>query len=249
MSANIVYPISFLERPEDRSFLVELKHAGVHPDTAKLLLYRIWADFATGGSDRRAIHESNIAKDRQVRVLEAFCDWQGESGLLVRMAVESGFLRIEIGPKGGMLVCAGFYPINSAWSAKGRSFQKKGAYTRVLNRHASMADEEAGKREELWKRTGGGIFHEVPESTRREAMRFIIRVCRTLGMDVPGDVVLHAGPFRMAIEHLQSTPEPKINDTLLWLLSRRGSPEIPDRLDAVLREWPEYVRRSAEELA
>jgi hypothetical protein len=251
MSAPVIcYPYSFLERPEDRSFLIELGIANVPGDTARLMLYRIWADFATGGSDRRVLASpENLGKDRLVRVLESFCGWSGEPGLLVRMGVESGFLQIERGGDITMLVCHGFFPINSAWTRGGNSFQKRGAYTRIKNKQASLADAEASKREELWQRTGTTAFSEFNDDERKSALRFIIRICRALGLKIPADSVLAAGPFRMAAECLRASSEKEIDDTLLWLISKRQSPDISDRLDVILRGWSELMKKAASEIS
>ena len=249
MSAVICYPQAFLERPEDRSLLVELAIAEVPEDSAKLILYRIWADFATSGSDRRVIDEERLDDDRQVRVLEAFCGWKGAPGRLVRLAAETGFLKIEGSENGTMLICKDFFPINSAWSSKGRSFQKKGAFTRVMRKHLEAAETDAVQREELWSRTGAAAFLDIPEASRKDALRFIYRICRALGIQVPSDEVLRAGPFRQAIDCQRDTPAKVIDDTLIWLISRRKSPDIPDRIDAILRAWPDYVKQAAAETA
>lgn len=247
--AVICYPQSFLERPEDRSFLMELEMAGVSNDASRLVLYRIWADFATSGTDRRSVNDEDLAGDRAVRVLEAFCDWRGEPGALVRMAVETGFLKIEPSATGPMLICKDFFPNNSAWSSKGRSFQKKGAFTRVMKKHLASAEDDASQREELWKRTGSSIFEEIPGETRAAALRFIYRICRALGRPVDSDEVLSAGPFRQAVDCLRDFSAKEVDDTLVWLISRRKSPDIPERIDAVLRAWPDYVKQSAAEIA
>lgn len=247
---TICFPVSFLERPEDRSFLIEMSFAEVPADTAKLTLYRIWHDFATGGSDRRVVNPENLPEDRQVRVLESFCGWTGTAGKLVRMGIDSGFLKIDgTAESGHSLVCCGFYPINSAWKKKGTSMQQLGAYTRVLKRDDKIAEADLTQREELWSRTGGGIFTTVPEHERRDAMKFIYRICRSRGIDVPSDAVLSAGPFRAAVECLEAqTPEKKVNNALIWIISQRSSPDLPERLDALLREWPEILKKSAEEM-
>ena len=245
--ATICYPSSFLERPEDRSFLIELSFAAIPKDTARLILYRIWADFATGGSDRRKIDSADMVADRQVRVLEGFCEWAGEPGALVRMAIGAGFLVVEHGEAGSMLVCKGFYPANSAWNAKGRGFQRRGGLSRVLKGHSLKADDDVALLEKLWERTGNP-FADVDPETCRDASRLIYRICRTLGIATPGENDLKSGVMRQAIECVRSTDATQTKGTLLWLLSRRKEPDMPDRLDAILRAWPTFVAKSAAEM-
>jgi hypothetical protein len=246
----VSYPQSFLHRPEDRSFLMELSAAGLSAAESCCILYRIWADFSTGGSDRRPVDAENLAADRQVRVLESFCEWKGVPGEMVRLAVMSGFLRVEPAPAGGsLLVCNGFYPINSNWNAKGNSFQRRGAYTRILGADLKKSLQSAQEREELWSRTGGGVFKDLPAETRREALVFINRVCRALKMTVPADSVLStAGLFSLAVTCIQSHSVKSIDNTLMWLLSNRTGQAVPDRLDAILRDWPALTQKAAEEM-
>jgi len=245
----VSYPQSFLHRPEDRSFLLELSAAGIQAAESKLMLYRVWADYATGGSDRRPVDPEALATDRQVRVLESFCEWQGGPGEMVRLAVMAGFLRMEPAPSGGhALICSGFYPINSNWNAKGNSFQRRGAYTRILGADLKKSLQSAQEREELWSRSGGGVFKEVPADTRREALVFINRVCRALKMPFPADSVLSAGIFPLAIDCINTCSGKSIDSTLMWLLSNRAAQTVPDRLDAILREWPEFTKKAADEM-
>lgn len=244
--ATICYPSSFLERPEDRSFLIELNFASVAKDAAKLILYRIWADFATGGSDRRQILAEDLQNDRQVRVLENFCEWTGTPGDLVRMAIGAGFLVVEHSELGAMLVCKGFYPTNSAWNAKGRGFQKRGGLSRVLKVHGEKAEGDVEDMEKLWAKTGNP-FPEVDPDTRLEASRLIFRICRTLNLKTPTTTELQSGIMRMAIELVLAADEPQIKETLLWMLSRRNEPDMPKRLDVVLREWPSHAAKAKNE--
>ncbi len=243
------YPTSFLERPVDRSFLVELEFANVPKDSARLILYRIWADFATGGSDRRRIEAADLAEDRQVRVLESFCEWAGKSGDLVRMAVDAGFLTLSGGDEGRHLVCEGFYPINSAFNSKGRSFQRRGGLSRVLQKHNLAAAGDADQLEKLWERTGNPFQDVAPEICRRAAI-LISNITRALGKPSPTTEELKTGIMRMAIENVQATNEKDQAETLLWILSRRKDPEMENsRLDSILRAWPTYVQKAASEMS
>lgn len=238
----ICYPSLFLERPQDRVFLEKLRRAGVGDDTSKLMLYRIWADFATGQSDRRGLAKggSHLAADPYALSIESFCEWRGEAGLLVSFAVESGFLRLEGGGDERVLVCDGFFPINSGWSKSGNSMQKKGAFTRILRRQEREAKAEVDEREELWSRTNA--VPELGENQRRAAVLFIARVCRALQFPPPTDAELNTGMLRRAHEIVTSTDEVSLEQTLLWLLSMRGDQLIPVRADLALKMWPDLMR-------
>lgn len=247
--STVAYPTSFLERPEDRSFLIELELARVPKDAARLILYRIWSDFATGGSDRRKIEVENLAEDRQVRVLENYCEWTGEPGDLVRMAIAAGFLTLIDGDSGKYLVCAGFYPINSAFNAKGRSFQRRGGLSRVLNAQSQAAQGDADDFEKLWERTGNP-FQDVPPEICRRAILLISNITRALGLKNPTNEELKTGIMRMAIENVQSTDEKAVSETLLWILSRRKDPDMVNaRLDTILRTFPAHVASAASEMS
>ena len=248
MSAAICYPMSFLERPEDRSLLGELGSAGVSAEVARLTLYLIWKDFATGGGDRRKIAEGQLAGDRQVRVLESYCGWKGGEGELVRMAIDSGFLSLGTEGEDRFLVCTGFFPLNSAFSGKGTGFQRRGGLTRALRSQDKRAGEEAKKHNDLLSRSSVPGFSDVPAEDREQALTFIHRVCRARAINVPSDGLLAGGVFRMAVECARATSPEDAQNTLIWILSKRNSPDLSNRLDALLREWPTLVKRAAEEM-
>jgi hypothetical protein len=246
--AVICYPRSFLERPEDRRFLMELKHLEAPEDSARLYLYRLWADYATGGSDRREIThpEAEIGKDGAVRLLEDFCGWVGVSGDLVRAALAAGFLSIDSRDGKRALVCTGFFPINSAWCRDGKSMQKKGGLARAAQNQKRATERDAAARETLWLRRNDE-FDVTPEQ-RGAALRFVMRLCRAVNLATPDDEALRAGPFRKAAEILDRADEATVERTLLWLISNRSEPDIPQRIDQLLRGWDTFVSRAQSEM-
>jgi hypothetical protein len=246
----VSYPHSFLSRPEDRAFLLEMNEAGIGHDRSCLICYRMWVDFSTGGSDRRALEAELLEEDRAVRVLESFLGWDGKPGALVRMAISSGFLREERMPGGkAVLICSGFYPINSNWSAKGNAFQRKGALTRVLSDDLKRAEQSVAAQEEIWGRTGGGAFAAIPAEERRAGFVFMNRVCRALRMNVPAEGVLaSSGALDLALRVLREHDAKQIDATLMWLLANRQGQKVPDRLDAVLREWQDFANQASAEM-
>lgn len=246
--AVICYPLSFLERPEDRSLLMELKFIGIDSATASLLLYRIWADFSTGKSDKRKISSdrASLQLDRDVLLMEDFCKWEGEPGHLVISALMTGFLRYEEQDGAKYLICQGFFPMNSAWCREGKSFQKRGGYSRSVDRQAVAVDREARERETLWSRNNQA-FDGVDEKRRGDSLRFVMQVCRVMDLPKPADDELRSGVLRMGIEILDSATDSEIKSTLVWLIGNRSDSFIPRRLDQILRKWPEIVTRAKSE--
>jgi hypothetical protein len=109
--------------------------------------------------------------------------------------------------------------------------------------------KSAEEREELWNRTGGGAFASIPAEARREALVFMNRVCRALRMPVPADSVLAAsGAFDLALACLRDHDAKAIDSTLMWLLANRNGQDVPDRLDAVLREWASFSAKALEDI-
>ena len=245
MSESIVtYPRSFLSRPQDRMLLAELEAAGTPPDSARLMLYQCWVDFATGESDRRPIGDEPMAEDRQVRAMEQFVGWKGPDGDFVRHALMAGFLVKETTAAGSALVCSGFRALNRS---KAGSMQRKGGLARALKAHLRDAVNDAEKREELWSRNGGGSFGDMPPQMRKDAMVFIIRVCRALGFPIPADSMLAAGIIGQAAACLTEHDPDAIESTLMWLFDHRSHPCVPDRLDNVFRSWSEFSSSAATE--
>jgi hypothetical protein len=242
VESQVSYPLFFEDRQEDRAMVADLVSQGVDPNVAAFMLYRIWKEFAHGKSDRRVVDPSNLAADRSVLMIEQFCKWSGTRGGLVSAAIAAGFLRLESVAGGGtLLVCHGFRENNN----RATSMQSRGGLGRALKTHQREAAAAAEEREKLWSRTGGGAFKEIPAEQRREAIVFIVLVCRALGRPIPADAALTDGTFHLAIEIIRDHSEESRKAVLMWLLPNRGDASIPERIDMVLRAWPEYVTKSA----
>jgi hypothetical protein len=248
--AVICYPAAFLERPEDRRCLLELAATGCPREAASLMLYRIWADYSTGRSDRRVVRSSlaELASDPEARLMEGFCGWTGAPGGLVIAAVSSGFLRHEERDGVKWLVCHGFFPINSTWCRDGKSFQKRGGLSRSLQKQANAVDREAREVETLWDKTGHAEVDGLTAAARGDALRLCMRICRAMDMPRPTDAEMKSGCLRLAKDILAHGSE-SINETLLWLIGNRTSPEIPRRLDQILRDWDRFLEKAKREMA
>lgn len=248
--AVICYPAAFLERPEDRRCLLELEAIDCPREAACLILYRIWADYSTGRSDRRVVQSSiaDLASDPEARLMEGFCGWEGLAGTLIIAALNSGFLRYEERDGVKWLVCHGFFPINSPWCRDGKSFQKRGGLSRSLQKQANAVDREAQEVETLWDKTGQAEVDGLTAAARGDALRFCMRVSRAMDMPRPTDAEMKSGCLRLAKDILAHGSE-SINETLLWLIGNRTSQEIPRRLDQILRDWDRLLEKAKSEMA
>jgi hypothetical protein len=231
---------------------MELDACGVNGADAKILLYRLWVDFATGGSDRRPVSRASneLASDMAVRMIESFCGWQGNTGDLILAALASGFFTFDPsadGGSGGHLICTGFFPINSAWCRSGKSMQKKGGWARAAQRQVIAADRDAGARTELWNRTNAN-FGDMTAAERGEALRFVLRLCRAMNLATPTDDELRAGPLRLASAIISRTSADRLNDIFVWIVGNRGAQGIPNRLDLILRDWDDIEKRALSEM-
>lgn len=238
MSAAVAYPSDFLSRPCDRQLTAVLcaEHALSRPH-AEWLLYRMWADFATGGGARRRF----VAREGggcpvEYLVIEEFCRWSGGEGELVRAAVDAGFLRLDEGQESA-LVAVGYEEANRM---AGSSVQRKGGHARAESAHRRRALEEAVQMGPLYE--GAKPPSEVRSLKEREMTNALgIRIYRALGLpekDRPRlDPDLPVQLFELAVEVVRHWPEKVISDRLRELLASRGKADSPGRVDAVLRRW------------
>lgn len=242
------YPSNFLTRPCDRDLLARLEESGLEPDLAELTLYRIWRDFASGGSDRRLLagDPPDLYHDRAITLLEKFCKWSWQDGMLVTLAVDAGFLAIDQGADGSHLVCRDFYPINSKFSAGGKSFQRKGALTRVLTRELESADKKAAEHLQLWERNSASNFELGTPEQREQVLVFLHAVCNSAAKPMPPDSALRGGLFNAALKCLD-TPQSDRKDTLLYLISLRKDQSMPADVAAILHTWPALVAKAKSE--
>ena len=232
--------------------MAALVHLGVDSDLAELMLYRVWRDFGSGGSDRRALTKGEgIGLDPQMRLLAQSAGFKGETGQFIQHGISAGFFVLEgVEERKPVLVCKDFFPINSAWSVSGNSIQKKGAYTRARNRQAEEAEAAARKQLEVWDRTAPPDISGMDVEQRRAGIIFIHRLARALDLKLPPDPELRAGPLAAAAAIVESTPVRSLDDTLLWLLSKAkdASANIPRNLKDLLAAWPSLVGQAGLEM-
>jgi hypothetical protein len=250
---SISYPINFLARPADRYLIERLRQAGYSQDSAEILLYRIWQDFASGGSDRRQLSggREDFASDLAVKLLEDFCKWvpAGEKpGMLVEMACAADFLGVEATESGEtVLVCRDFYPLNSRISGKS-SIQSLGGYSKGLSFASAKAAKDTAEHLQLWEHNPNHGFEDFTPALREAALLFIHRICRAAAREVPPDSVLRAGLFRTAGRCLDQSTQKQVHDTLLYLVSLRNKPNLPASLEAILNQWSELVARATKQV-
>ncbi len=241
---NIVkYPESFLSRPCDRRFLALV---GDRVQGA-LCAYRIWADYSIGSSDRRRLSEpldggKVSCSDREVLIMEEFCDWDGARGGLVRAAVDSGFLTLVEAGGGVDLVCTGFYPLNSKSAL---SMQQKGAYANAVSRANKKADKTSAEQMDIFERNGHEVSKvELSDGQKREAIKLVqilgrvMRLKELASSDWRASLVEEAsavcGKYLVAEREM----------VFRWLMMHRADAEIPKRVDLILKNFADYMERA-----
>ncbi len=239
---TVSFPLTFLLRSCDDALRHEIAAAGYSDEFSKLALFLIWQNFAMGGSCRREIcAEGPVSADPRVLSIERSCGWLGTPGLLIDLAIACGLLVVEKGESGRTLLCSGFQEFNRG---KVKSIQRHGGLMRALKSHLRDAEKCADDKEELWRRTGGGVFEGLHPDRRRAAMVFLMRVCRALSKSLPSDAVLSNGTIHLAAKVVEAHGD-TIDATLLWLFDRKGEIDIPERLDEIMRAWPDYSRQAS----
>lgn len=241
---SVTYPLTFLLRPCDDALRHELAASGISEESAKLMLFLVWQNFAIGGSHRREVSaDGPLSADQKALSIERACGWPGKSGAFLDLAVSCGFLAVESGAGTRYLSCHGFQEFNRG---KAKSIQRHGGLVRALKSHLREAEKFIDDKEELWRRTGGGAFEGLSPDRRRSAMVFLMRICRALSKTLPSDAVLSNGTIHLAAKCVEDHAD-SIEKTLLWVFDHRTEIQIPERLDEIVRAWPDYARKAAED--
>lgn len=247
---TISYPRNFLERPEDRAFLISFRGQEAKPAQVKFHLYRMWADFATGGGDTRLVSSGTecLSSDPAALMIEEFCQWEGDPGDLVSRCLKSGFLSYE--PResgGGVLRCTGFMQANQASFGKLGSMQKAGGHARGRQRQKAAAERETKEMLELWKRNGTESPDGMTAPQAEQSVLFILRVCRAMNWKKPSMDEMRSGSMRMAGEILVKSSSERLEKVVLWLIANRNAMDMPTRLDQLLRVWDGIEKRALED--
>ena len=237
----VKYPDSFLSRPCDRIFISFLENKKVGAYCA----YRIWADFSTGSSDRRRLSKSlengAVARnDREVLILEEYCDWDGPRGDMVRAAVDSGFMVINDTGEFSELICSEFYPLNSKAAL---TMQQKGAYAKILKKANLETAQSSVSQMEIFERNSHEVSKvELTSEQKTEAVKLIQIVGRVMhfkplaGSDWSASMV--EGAADVCNRYLVDERE----TTLRWLMVHRGDSDIPKRVDLIIKKFDDYMK-------
>lgn len=246
MSPSISIPLLFLDRPEDRGFVMLAieRHSSMTHDFARLCLFRIWRDFAMQGSRIRTVPMDTAERSTHVtvRVLEEVCDWQqngGKKGSLVELAIESGFLKlVPCGDGVGNLVPLDFAAMQGGVVAVNQqpAYLKGGSATAraAAGKFADRSTEEAL---DLFRANKNPILSNLSEDRVRVATRLIFQVSRIMGWQQPKSEHWTEELIGKADQLISNTPDSSIQETLAWLSSARHSDEIPGRIDILLDGW------------
>ena len=239
----VKYPVSFLSRPCDRKFIAVLGDKTL----GSLCAYRIWADFAISASDRRVLSLPLVEGlpshlDQEVVILEHFCDWRGEAGKLVAAAISAGFLELKRCTNEVQLVCAGFYPLNDKPAL---TMQQKGAYKKMLNKVFADTDKSASDQLEIFDKTNHSVkLLDLSADDKKSAIRFVNSLVRVMQLkplshsDWSDDLLV--GSLSICNEKKQED----VDALFYWLMVNRTDPEIPRRIDLIIKNLPDYFKKS-----
>jgi hypothetical protein len=212
------------------------------------MLYRVWRDFGSGGTDRRGLRLAGedpagaaLGADPQVRLLASSSGFTGEPGKFAALAIESGFLALDQAADGSrQLVCAGFYPINAP--SGGAGSRSRGAFERSRRNQRQKAEDSSESHLKLWNRTG--VASALTDGQQKQAMVFLYSIARALHpMAMPADETLQrpGGLLEKAWALIQAHPEAEIDSTLRWLIAMRKDPRVKRDFGVLLGTWPELA--------
>lgn len=207
-----------------------------------MILYRIWADFATAQEPRRKVEAaSGGGVPTEYKILESFVQWDGEAGVLVAQAIEAGVLALEPEPDGSgqALVAVGYEDANRKLASNMRS---AGGFARAARLHAKSSRGEVDRAKAEHGDCPPPI--NVTPQVRDRANELGVNVWRALGLGrehrPPLEPDLPYQLFCDAVDVVGSRSGERIEKTLRWLISSRNSPDVPKRVDMILAEWDRF---------
>ncbi len=246
--SSVKYPENFLSRPCDRDFLSRFENK----KEASYYAYRLWADFNTGNSDRRKLDKQldggvPSAGDRNILILEEFCDWAGKRGDLIADAVRSGFLEIDTDEADCChLVCADFYPLNNR---AGMSMQRKGAFTQALSKASADAGKLAVDQMNLFGATKHAVSEmQITDQVKQDAVDFVMVVCRVMRFDNLAATDWTTQLVLDAADIVSRYTDAERKNTFIWLMAHRADSDIPKRADLVIKNFDDYNAKARREL-
>lgn len=265
MDRSLHIPLDFERRESVRLFHKRLLESSDPPNQSEieaidytvLLALRIWIDWGGVGTDFRQLRHYCLGgapkpveweKEDLTYVIECAAMWKGSPTVLIRAAVESGFIRIESRPSivNAGLVLDGFYPSNAHLSPDYQSMQKRGGHAAAARRLAKQSVLEAKQRAEIFEQQGKLPFGAETASREEQEQSYalFIRLHRVCGLALPTGEKFTERAMRDALMVIRKFNEDQILDVETYLLASRDVANVVKVPEVILQNFAAYVENA-----
>lgn len=288
MSALLHVPLDFELREEVRSLAMgstgDPPVAGDPPASpplatalgaslAVLYTFRLWCDYGRAGTDWRPLglpmdadwRMTDFKRFPLAGVLENYCGWKGEAGVLIHILIAAGVLVVE--QRGGAshhspitdhrspsdrlhgLTLTGFARFNEHLLPGYRSQWQKGGHATAARKHRDQLVIAAAQQQKMFEQERVTLFDEKAPPSKDESQAAILLVMqldtacgRSLRTtrEYTADKTLMAEALRRA----RTYTRPEIDLALRYLDSERLNPAVPKDSTIILRDFEAILEQA-----
>lgn len=255
---NLITPLNLGERPCDRALADSLmfsspQHPAAQPleeDAVFLMTWRVWKDFGIARDDRRIVplDPADRALSPPVRIIERYAKWPGKPGAFVQAAIDAGFfLLVKVDAATAQLILTDFFPANRT-GASDMNASKIGGSTKARNHAMRQAKTGADEQLQFFRKSDHSLLRDRDATDVKDGLLFIHQLCGVLRKQVPQAQEWQDQLLTKALAVRAALSQEAIERTFTWFIARRGSQEIPDRLDFILDQFVEFSVRAEHEI-
>jgi hypothetical protein len=250
-------PIDFERRENVRRF----RRAQGNNDLAIVMLFRMWVDWATAGSEIRKIRdlpaEGEIKWDEQeiTYIVEEFCGWGGKAGALIRSALDCGVLSVvkrefEPGKSAEYLVLNDFWQFNQHFASSYKTIQQKGALARNVKRSAENIAESASRRVDIMADRGAQFALDLDSKPTTEEVKrcvtlimLIDRACNR-GLRDQREFTKNESLMNSALQVVRKYSQDDVNAVYKYIIEHRDNPRLGKIPERIIERFSEHLGKA-----
>lgn len=249
MKDHLAIPLDFDRRQTTRLFCRAI--SGVNPNAMPLLVaYQVWMEWATGGSEWRALRHRVEDPDTHrwevediTHIVESFVSWSGETGGLIRCALRSGFMKLEDRQEMSGLVLVDYGRFNGHLDPNFKTIQQLGGEARSRKLREKAIQAEAAQRREVFDSQGILPFGETQVTKEEQELCYalVMRIDRACGAPPRSGDGFGKSLLSDALTVVRTCTPGEIEAVEIYVVENRANPSVVTVPDRILSNFRSYV--------
>lgn len=259
MSKLLSIPTEFKLTEAFRMFKHRLMMLDYNERDAFCFALSFWFDWAMAGVEFRQLHGKPLDVNNcdwdsydwegedLTHIIESYCQWNGEIGGLLRVAIASGYVQVQ--QRNGVwgLVLKNFWAFNEHLSPEYKSIQQRGGLAKAEAMRKRKIEEEAEEQRKLFELQGILPFDEDSKPTKEEerlVYALVMRMDRACGERVRLGSSYSKELMDLALRVIRTYSADDISLVEVYLIEHREDVRVVKITDRILQNFSEYLEKA-----